>query len=192
MAIENHNIPTFNLNHVYVVDKDDDNAERRMLQEAIVKKVSITNKGNVSFTFQIAGSTTPEDSDSLTIYYDVNAYKSHGTVVSQTYTTVSTLLHQLGIQDARFSIIKPTITSTPLIIPKGYIINDKTLVEAVDFPNPWNFERVISTSGSISETWTHNANFNGLADSEIYATREEALQGHKVKILRLNGTEDEV
>lgn len=196
--IENKNIPTFDIDHIYIVDRDDDNAKRRMLLEAFVKKVSISKEGGVRFHFQLAGESGTIESDLLKIYYDVATYRSKDQVVKQSYELISELLNKLGIPSTLYDCFKANINSSQFLIPKGFIINDTFMVEPIDFPESWDFERsmqVNENNGVKSVTfsdWTHNANFNGKPIEEIYPTREEALKDHQIKVLRLTGKEDEV
>ncbi|PWB10494.1 MULTISPECIES: hypothetical protein [Bacteroidales] len=196
--IENKNTPTFDIDHIYIVDRDDDNAKRRMLLEAFVKKVSISKEGTVKFYFQLAGESGTIESDLLKIYYDVATYRSEDKVVKQTYQLISELLNELGIPSVLFDCFKAHITSSQFLIPKGFIINDNLMIEPIDFPESWDFERSMQISEnngvktvSFSD-WTHNANFKGKPIEEIYPTREEALKDHQIKVLRLTGKEDEV
>lgn len=196
--IENKNIPVFDIDHIYVVDRDDDNAMRRMLREAFVKKVSISYDGTVAFHFQLAGESSAIESDLLKIYYDAATYRSKDQVVKQSYGLISELLNRLGIPPALYDHFKANINSSRYLIPKGFIINDDLLVEPVDFPETWDFERTMQVDENngvktvaFSE-WSHNANFNGKPVEEIYPTREEALKNHQIKVLRLTGKEDEV
>lgn len=196
--IENKNIPTFDIDHIYIVDRDDDNAKRRMLLEAFVKKVSISKDGVVQFHFQLAGETGTIESDLLKIYYDVATYRAEDKVVKQTYELISDLLNELGIPATLYETFKAHINSSQFLIPKGFIINDNSMIEPIDFPESWDFERTLQVSenngvktASFSD-WSHNANFKGKPIEEIYLTREEALKDHQIKVLRLTGKEDEV
>lgn len=198
--IENKNIPSFELDHVYIVDRDDDNAERKRLREAFVKEVTLTSAGTAKFMFQLAqlsGETsTTTDSDLLTIYYDTATFKATNTVVTAIYALISDLLTQLGVPRDVYEFFKANANASQFIVPKGYIINDNIMVEAVDFPASWKFERTLvvnDANGTKTATfgpWKHNANFYG--KTEIFATREEALKNHKIKVLRLTGDEDQI
>lgn len=194
--ITNTTIPVYDLDHIYIVDTNDDNAERRMLLEAMVNQVTIASDGTVSFLFKLAGETGATDITASDVYYDMEAYRATGKKTEAIYSTVSNLLNLLGISPDYYETFKATPNSSQLLLPKGYIINDMLMVEELSFPASWEFTRSITSSlgesgNHIVEVsgWSHNAKFHG---KEVFATREDALKDHKIKLLRLNGVEENV
>lgn len=192
--IENKTTGTYDLAHVYIADRDDDNAERKMLKEAQVNKVTINSLGEATFQFKVAGESSLVDAndDKLILYFDTDAYRASGKRVDTTYKTIPELLADLGISASLFESFKSNPNATPVLVPQGFFINDKTMVEEVTFPENWEFTRtIVKDSETDKETavWKHNANW---AEKTVYATREQALENHKLKLLRLDGTEDEV
>lgn len=195
--IANKVVPTYDIDHIYVVDSDDDNVIRKMLKEAIIASVTITSSGAVSYKFQVAGENNLMPADNLAVYYDTNAYRASERTVECRYINISKLLVSLGIPETLFYTTKANSNATPHLTPTGYIINDQMMVEAVTFPESWTFTRVFKTvpaehpeATERFETWEHNANFNG--HTTIYLTRADAMKNHKIKILRLDGSESEV
>lgn len=192
--IDNRTTGTYDLSHVYIADRDDDNAERKMLKEAEVQKVTINSLGEATFQFKVAGESGLIDAsdDKMELYLNIEAYRASSKRVGATYKTIAELLADLGIDSSLFESFKSNPNATPVLVPKGFFINDKTMVEEVSFPENWEFTRtVVKDSETDQETtiWKHNA---GWAEKTVYATRETALENHKIKLLRLNGVEDEV
>lgn len=195
VQITNKNIPVYQLDHFYVADNNNKNAERTMLSEAVVSKVIIMSGGAAEFYFSLAGVQAPIDVDELVLYYDIEGYRADGQKTVASYKLVSAVLEELGITSDLYDTIKINPNSSMLLKPKGFFINDTTQVEEVDFPGTWVFERTVTKviNEGVAEVevspWKHDANFYG---KEIYPTREAALKNHKIKLLRLNGQEDEV
>lgn len=192
--IDNRTTGTYDLSHVYIADRDDDNAERKMLKEAEVQKVTINSLGEATFQFKVAGESGLIDAsdDKMALYLNIEAYRASSKRVGATYKTIAELLADLGIDSSLFESFKSNPNATPVLVPKGFFINDKTMVEEVSFPENWEFTRtVVKDSETDQETtvWKHNA---GWAEKTVYTTRETALENHKIKLLRLNGVEDEV
>lgn len=192
--IDNRTTGTYDLSHVYIADRDDDNAERKMLKEAEVQKVTINSLGEATFQFKVAGESGLIDAsdDKMALYLNIEAYRASSKRVGATYKTIAELLADLGIDSSLFESFKSNPNATPVLVPKGFFINDKTMVEEVSFPENWEFTRtVVKDSETDQETtvWKHNASW---AEKTVYATREKALENHKIKLLRLNGVEDEV
>lgn len=195
-AITNTVVPAYELDHIYIVDSGDDNAERRMLLEGIVTQVTICSDGNVSFRFRLAGANTATDVSLSQLYYDTEAYRATGKKMEMFFSTVSDLLTLLGIPSSLYETFKANSNASQLLLPKGVFINSSLMVEEVDFPETWEFTRTVTVSVSESgartlevSDWKHDAKFFG---KEIFSDREEALRDHKVKVLRLTGEEDEV
>lgn len=101
---------------------------------------------------------------------------------------VAGLINAIAINPNIFYIYTE-LTGEQYVAPRGFFINDNTIVEEIDFPETLSFTRTMDETGSISG-WTSNANFEGLTDSEIYPSREEALKNHKTIIKRFSGKED--
>ena len=192
--IENKTTGTYDLSHIYVADRDDDNAERKMLKEAQVNKVTINSLGEATFQFKVAGESVLIDAsnEAMVLYWDTAAYRASSQKVETTFKIISELLLELGIAPELFSSFKSNPNATPILIPQGFFINDKTMVEEVTFPENWEFTRTVVTdeeTGTETTVWKHNADFS---EKIVYETREQALENHKLKLLRLDGTEDEV
>lgn len=196
-TIKNQNIPVYDIDHIYVVDTGDDNAERKMLAEAIVETVTITEDGRVSFKFKVAGEQSAFSPDEMVIYYDIAAYRATDKKTECAYKMISELLNELGVSSELYNTFKANPNAYQYLVPSGYIITDDTMVAAIDFPSTWEFTRTEITVepeepddvSTIQTIWKHNANF---FNRQVFPTREEALKDHKIKICRLDGTEDEV
>lgn len=192
--IDNRTTGTYDLSHVYIADRDDDNAERKMLKEAEVQKVTINSLGEATFQFKVAGESCLIDAsdDKMALYLNIEAYRASSKRVGATYKTIAELLAGLGIDSSLFESFKSNPNATPVLVPKGFFINDKTMVEEVSFPENWEFTRTVAKDSETDQeitVWKHNAAW---AEKTVYATREAALENHKIKLLRLNGVEDEV
>lgn len=200
-TIQNKNIPVLDLEHTYVVDKGDDNAERHMLQEAFVNQVAIEcDKAEVTFSLWLADGSKDVNPENVTIYYDVDSYRATGKSLVQPYDQILNLLKQMGVPEMVLEAVKGQTTSGYYIQPTGYIIDENLMIQRIDFPDKWVFKRKLKketdadnkvTSITITD-WEHNANFNGKALNELYATRADALKNHKIRVQRLTGDEEEV
>ena len=181
--------PWFKLSHTYIVDIGEDNAERRMLYEGIVTRIDVSSDGTMSFFFTLSEDVTKERaSGELKIYEDANAYKLGKTAEESYMNNVAGLINVIAINPNIFYIYTE-LTGEQYVAPRGFFINDNTMVEEIDFPETLSFTRTVDETGNISG-WTSNANFEGLTDSEIYPSREEALKNHKTIIKRFSGKED--
>lgn len=194
--IYNRNIPAYDLDHVYVADCGDDNIHRHMLREAMVSQVIIDTDGIPHFYFDVADKDAPMASSEMEgVYYNTDSYKNNGIEVDLKYKLTTGILASLGVTSDVYDIVKANPNASQLIVAKGFVVNDDDMVEPVEFPSRWIFtKKVVETtdsSGIVSSAviWEHNANFNG---KHVFATRGDAFDGHKIKLMKLDGTVEEV
>ena len=189
--ILNKTNPWFKVSQIYIVDVDEDNAERRMLYEGIITRIDVSSDGSMSFYFTLSNDVTKEKASSeLKIYEDANAYKIGKTAETSYMNNVAGLFNVIGVnQKICYLYIEPG--GEQYVAPRGFFINYDTMVEGIDFPDTLSFTRTVDEAGNPS-TWTSNANFEGLAESDIYASREDALKNHRTIIKRFGGKEDTI
>lgn len=183
--------PWYSLIETFVADINDDNAEVRMLYEAVVSKVEIDSEGEITYYVKVANDDLKEyKTNDLDLYYNSADYRA-GQIVQDAFISSLDILERLGVSSKTLGVEHVT-TGEKYVVPRGFFINDHTLVEAVDFPATFTFTREIKLNDSnalVIGDWTHNANFNGKTDMEIYNTREEALENHRVKLKKFGGME---
>lgn len=180
--IQNRYINTPDLNHIYIVDTADDNIERRMLREAVVAKVTVSEEGVLNFEYSVAGKSNLMKVQPANTFYSVEEYKSN-TFPKARFLQINQLLELLGIPDYFMDVSRAYFT----ISPKGYYISEGSIVAPLDFPKKWEFTREITlteTGGISLSAWRHNAPWH---DQDIYLAREDALKNHKLSIQRLSG-----
>lgn len=189
--ILNKTNPWFKLSQIYIVDVGEDNAERRMLYEGVVTRIDVSSDGTMSFYFTLSEDVTKERaSGELTIYEDANAYKLDKTAEKLYRNNVAGLINAIDL-NANIFYIYTESSGEQYVAPRGFFVNEDTMVEAIDFPDTLSFTRTVDETGRVS-VWTSNANFAELTDDDIYPSREEALKNHRTIIKRFGGKEDSI
>lgn len=180
-VLKNKYARIYDLNTVYIVDKEDDNALRTMLSEAIINKVIISSNGSIKMIAKVANQSEPSDLESLTFFSSVNDYKLASLPEPKHYL-ITQILDMLGVPSDSYTVTEDDNT----VDAYGYIINSSNMVEKCTFPDNWEFTRDITISGQNCTlgTWEHNANFY---DADVYPSIEEALANHKIQLLTMSG-----
>lgn len=188
--ILNKIVPWYKISNTYIVDVGKDNAEERTLYEGIVTRIDVSSDGSMSFGFTLSDNVNKEiSSDDLTLYEDVNGYKSDISAKTICKNNVAGLIKAIGIALDIFYIYQDESTGQQYLATRGFFINDNLMVEKIDFPDTLTFSRTVDAEGNVSQ-WKSNANFDGLVEGDVYASREDALKNHKTILKRFGGKED--
>lgn len=181
----------YDLTHTYIVDVDEVTAVKRVLYEGIVTSIDVTADGTMTFYFTLSdGKTADKDASSLSIYESSEAYKAGSKARGKLYRSVVGLFKAMDVNANSIRII-PQNDGSIYIALDGYYIDEDGQVVKLDFPATLTFMREIGENGEPTP-WESNAVFTKLAETDIYATREDALKNQQTVIKRFNGKEDEI